>query len=405
MNNTEQLFKKLPLLNIQRKQGRSIALAGLVAILACSLFVSSYLSLAMSKGMEQVSQRLGADFIVLPKEAESKYENALIAGEASSFYMDRKVLDVVKEQKDIAKASPQLYLATLDASCCAFPTQIMAVDFDTDFSIGPWLKNQLKQPIGANQGIGGAGIITEVGKKTNFFNQGVEMVGKLEPTGMGLDNTVFVNFEEGEKLMKAAQSIGVSEISDPQNQISAVVGLIDPNSKRDVVNVIYDLNVALRQYDAKAIKANLVMKDASQKIDRSFSLIRIILLVFWLLGVIVLLIVFPMIVKTRTPELALLRTLGADTDQIKGMLGKEMAILSLIGALSGTVLGYILVLLYRSTITANSQIPYLDPSFLVVLALILGVFLISFLVGPLISLVSLRSFNQKEIAIASTDHE
>ncbi|MFR7835904.1 MAG: ABC transporter permease, partial [Ezakiella sp.] len=59
--------KKIALLNINNKSGRSASLVILTAVLALVLFLSSFLIFSLKNGMNSLSDRMGADIIVVPE--------------------------------------------------------------------------------------------------------------------------------------------------------------------------------------------------------------------------------------------------------------------------------------------------------------------------------------------------
>ena len=47
----------------------------------------------------------------------------------------------------IDRMSPQTFLATLNASCCSYPVQLVGIDYGTDFLIKPWLERTLHRDL------------------------------------------------------------------------------------------------------------------------------------------------------------------------------------------------------------------------------------------------------------------
>ena len=66
-------------LNILRKPFRSASLAFLTFALAFTLFTGSFLVKSLKEGLASLSNRLGADIIVVPQGYDSKIEGALLA--------------------------------------------------------------------------------------------------------------------------------------------------------------------------------------------------------------------------------------------------------------------------------------------------------------------------------------
>ena len=89
--------------------------------------------------------RLGADIVVVPEGSEAKIESALLMGVPARFWMPEDNLNKIAAIPGVDVVSPQLYLATLTgASCCSVSDMFMiAYDPATDFTIQPWLKQNL----------------------------------------------------------------------------------------------------------------------------------------------------------------------------------------------------------------------------------------------------------------------
>ena len=73
-------FRELPLRNLVRKPGRTWALILLTAFLSLSVFGGSMVVASLRSGLNSLEARLGADVIVLPREAKTKlnFENILL---------------------------------------------------------------------------------------------------------------------------------------------------------------------------------------------------------------------------------------------------------------------------------------------------------------------------------------
>lgn len=401
----KNLFKQIPILNAYRNLDKSIPIILLIAILAGTLFASSYLALAMQSGMQRLSDRLGADIIVVPSDAEEKYEGALIAGEPSSFYMDQRVIELIEEHPQVQEVAPQLYLASLQAECCVFTTQLLAVDFEKDFSIQAWLPEKLNNKLEPGQVLGGKNILTQEGKTATFYDQDFEVVAKLDSTGTGMDNSIIMNFEDGRKLIEAAKKLGGVASETPGDSISAVMVDIAVNETAEIVKVLKDLNTELKAFNARAIRSNSLVNRTSKQIDSQFKVICWIVVAVWLLGLSVLLILFPILIKSRSKELAVYRILGAKKKQLNELILKEIFLLSGIGALIGTILSIIVMTQFRVSISNSMNLPFLAPtngSNLLMASLIL---MLATLIGPIVALLPLARFNQQEIAVAAVEND
>lgn len=68
-------------------------------------------------------------------------------------------MEKVKNTEGIEEVTPQLYVATLSASCCSYPVQIIGIDYETDFLIKPWLQKTLNRDLKDDEAIIGNHIV------------------------------------------------------------------------------------------------------------------------------------------------------------------------------------------------------------------------------------------------------
>lgn len=121
--------------------------------------------------MNNLSNRLGADIIIVPEGYKANIESVLLKGEPSEFYLPNDTLEKIKKIEGIESATPQLYVATLSASCCSYPVQIIGIDYDSDFLIKPWLQKTLKRELKDGEVIVGNHIVGEKIQRLNFLKK------------------------------------------------------------------------------------------------------------------------------------------------------------------------------------------------------------------------------------------
>ena len=71
--------------NIRQRKTRSTCMILLVALFSIIVYMGSMFSLSLSKGLESLSDRLGADVIVVPAGYKAEIESVLLKGEPSTF--------------------------------------------------------------------------------------------------------------------------------------------------------------------------------------------------------------------------------------------------------------------------------------------------------------------------------
>ena len=126
---------RLALLNLQRKPFRTWALLAVVALLAFVLFGGSVMIRSLENGIEGLQARLGADIVVVPEGYDQDLAGVMIHGEPTYFFMDKDVLAQVQSCEAVEIASPQFYLASLNAECCGSSVPIIGFDPESDFTV------------------------------------------------------------------------------------------------------------------------------------------------------------------------------------------------------------------------------------------------------------------------------
>lgn len=178
---------------------------------------------SLKRGISSLSDRMGADIIVVPEGYDSKVTGAILRGEPNSFFFDRAVEDRVKAVEGVEKTAPQLFLATLSASCCSFPIQIIGIDFNSDFTVAPWLEKQVGLPLKEGEIIVGNNVEGNIHAEVKFFSRPFKIKGRLAKTGMGFDNTVFMSIEQAKALAVEFEKTLQTPDAGRENMISSVM--------------------------------------------------------------------------------------------------------------------------------------------------------------------------------------
>ncbi|MEI8190420.1 MAG: ABC transporter permease, partial [candidate division NC10 bacterium] len=116
--------------------------------------------------MALAADRLGADIVVVPEGAQTEMEGALLMGVPAQFWMPVANVEKLASIPGVVAVSPQIYLATLEgASCCSVSQMFMiAYDPPTDFTVRPWMEQEVPAGLGLGEVIGGDYISATEGK-------------------------------------------------------------------------------------------------------------------------------------------------------------------------------------------------------------------------------------------------
>lgn len=349
--------------NLTRKPGRTAALVLLTAFLALSVFAGSVVVSSLRQGLGSMENRLGADIIVVPAEAESRFglKNLLLQGTVGAFYMDASALERVRETEGVGKASAQIFLSSMKADCCSVKVQIIGFDPDTDFVVQPWIAESLNRPLEDLEVVIGCRVAAEVGEDFRIYDRKCRVAARLAQTGTGLDTAVYCNLNTIHTLLRAAEEKGISHKIDSGNDadvVSAVYVRVAPGA--DVGRVNNLLNGHVRK--ATAVRTAGMISEVSDSLAGVSNTIAVLIGTVWGLALLILLIVFAMMVNERRRELAVYRLLGMSRRMLSGLILKETVLCSLAGALCGIALGAVLIFPFTTLIETSLKLPYLTPA-------------------------------------------
>ena len=375
-------MRQLPVQNLLRRPGRTLALAAMTALLALSVFGGSLVVLSLRRGLNSLESRLGADIIVVPSSAQSKvsFQNMLLQGTTGAFYMDAENLARVREVDGVEIAAPQVFLASLKADCCSVKIQVIGFDPETDFSVRPWIEQSYQRKLGELDVVVGCKVEANVGETIQLYEQRCKVVGKLAPTGTGLDTAVYCGMDTMKLLLKAAEDRGVSHkvTSDPDDDVISAIYV----KVRDGYD-IGQVNSKIQGHTRKctAVRTKSMLTDVSDSLAGISSTVTVLIAAIWALALVILLIAFAMIAGERKREFAVLRLLGTSRSMLGGLILKESALCSLAGGVLGVALASLIVFPFTTLIETKLGLPYLRPGISSVLLLGLASVLATVTIG------------------------
>lgn len=355
-------LRHLPLRNLTRHAGRTAGLAAIVALLAFAVYGGTLMVASLQSGLNSLEARLGADIIVAPYSAKTHYDllnDVLLEGTPSSFYMDKDVVEEVAAVDGVEAASPQYYLATMKAGCCSMPVQIIGFDPATDFTVKPWIARSYGGDLQLMDVVVGCNITGGVGDSIMFYNRTCNIVAKLDETGTSMDNAVYTTDATVKELIRAAEEIGYDPSSheDPEQVVSTV------NVKvKDGYDVDYVLGqVKLYVSGISAVSTRAMTSGVSDSVGAMSGVIATVFAVVWVLVAVVLVVAFMVVGRQRVREFAILRVVGVSRRGLKGIVLKETAVISLIGAVCGIVLAAAIVIGFNGALESALGLPFLLP--------------------------------------------
>lgn len=397
MEQTEKTMtlSKLAKKNIKRKPVRSLILIVFLMLFTTSLFTGTIISIGLSNGVSSLSDRLGADIMCVPEGYDAHIDSVLLSGEPCNFYLPSNVMDELSDIEGIDKMTPQTYLATLSASCCSYPLQIIGIDYDSDFIIRPWLTDDMAKSLQDGEVIIGYRVQGESGNYLRFFNQNYKIAGRLAQTGMKFDTTVFMSKKTAAKVAKEAERIMDHPLASDDSLISTVMIKLKPGY--DSTTVAKEINQKLGSKKIFAMYSKKFVNEVSSNLGVVSKYIQATIVVFWILSMVVISLLFTLSFQERKKELAVLRALGTTKKQLKHLILKEASLIGVYASALGIVVSSILIIIMIPKITEKLTIPFLLPSMVEIVGIGAICFAIGSLTGVLSSLFAAHKISKGEI--------
>ena len=344
--------------NLANRPYRTSATIFAFAFIAATLFSSQYLMDGAQASLDTGMSRMGADILVVPEEYAAAGQTIILNGQPSSFFFDGDNLEKISRVPGVAKASPQIYIATLFASCCAAPVQMIAIDPENDFTISAWLRENREVKLGKDDIIIGSAVIQNVGNDLMFYGHTFHVVGILKQTGMGVDNSVFTRFEDAYVMADESELKAVKKLTIPPGKISAVLVKVNPGSSPAAVA----REIQEKVPGTKSITPNGLLNTVNGQLGAVRRLLTGTTLAMVIVSIPLLAFIAAMVAHEQRREIAILRALGAPKTFVIRLLIAESVSLGIIGGAIGTGAAMLILVAFQDFIAISLKIPFIIPS-------------------------------------------
>jgi len=354
--------------NIKRRFFRTFVTIISVSLAVALFFTGSLLIQGVNESLRIGVDRMGADILVVPQGAASEVEDILLLGKPTTFYMDEEILDIISSIQGVKQLSPQLYIVSLIASCCIFgETMLIGFDPETEFSILSWLSQKLDRNLEPDDVIVGHYIISPLGSPLQFYGHEFNIGGKLEPTGIGLDKTVFIQIEDARKMIRESADKAIQKLEIEPNQISSILIRVD-RSISTIPEVALKIQASVP--GVSVIPANKLIEGTNIQISSATNSLLLLTPAILAISTMTVFTFFSMIINERQREIGLLRAIGASRLHIFQLILIEAILLTMIGSIVGVIVGGSLIYGFISYFIDILKVPYLWPSgsYIIILA-------------------------------------
>ena len=344
------------------------------AVLAFTFFAGRFLTGSLSKGTYNLKERLGADIAVVPRGEEGTYQGILLSGEPVACTLERSLEQTIRDIDGVDKLTPVIFLASLNASCCSVPIQIIGYEPETDFVTSPWISEEYS--VGNDEGnvIVGCNIAVDEGNELMFFGRTYQVRSRLLKTGTGMDKSVYVTFDVMEQMIRDAREKGITfDLEGESRNAGETANEAAKEAITDRVVSAFLIRVKdgadpdsvagyiLRNTSAGVVQSKNVLLTATKGMDLFAKIIAAVTVGVMLLVIAVTMVLHVFRTKVRRKEWAVFLMMGASERYILSLILAETLLLSLGGAIVGIAAAAIFVFPFQELIATWIALPFYAP--------------------------------------------
>ncbi len=242
---------------------------------------------------------------------------------------------------------------------------MVGINPETDFTIGPWLKENLQGKLGNDEIILGANAHIFLGKSESkvgdeeiFYGRKVKVAGILDPTGIGLDDSGFVTLDAVYEMAQFSDKNAVQKLEVKPGEVSALMVNVNSDASRADVAKRIELEVP---GVAVVTSKELMSSSVARQLESLTPGLILIGIGFWVIAVLLIGALFSMVVNERRRELGLLQAVGATRKFIFRLVMLEAIQLTAIGGIAGLAIGAVVILALKGVVASSMGIAYLWP--------------------------------------------
>jgi putative ABC transport system permease protein len=275
---------------------------------------------------------------------------------------------------------------------------LIAYEPETDFTLKPWLEKNLEGGLDPGEAVGGSLVYVPVEEgELLVYGYGLDLKGSLEPTGTGLDQSMFFTFDTAFEIARQSADQAVKVLDIPPRTVSSALVRVDLDA--DPHEIAQQIAAAMP--GVTPLETNSLFQGQREQLLSLLNSVVALLVIIWVLTMALIAVVFSLAVNERRRHIGVMRALGARRTVVLQSLLLEAALLALAGGVVGIAVACLAVYLFRPLIIGLMRTPFLYPAPLPLAALGLGALalaLISVILAALIPALRI-SFQEPSISM------
>jgi putative ABC transport system permease protein len=385
--------------NVSGNSIRSWIVFFCAALMAGFVIAATLVIRGANDSLRLALERLGADIIVIPEGHEQRLKSALLMGIPVHCWMPDTVVDELAALPGVQAVSPQLYLSTLrGATCCSVPEMfLIAYEPETDFTLRPWLEKNLEGGLALGEAVGGSLVYVPVEQgELLVYGYGLELKDSLEPTGTGLDQSMFFTFDTAFEIARQSADLAVKVLDIPPRTVSSALVRVEGDA--DPHEVAQQIAAAIP--GVTPLETNNLFRGQREQLMSLLNSVVALLGITWVLTMALIALVFSLAVNERRRHIGVMRALGARRRVVVQSLLLEASILAVTGGVVGIAVACLAVYLFRPLIVLLMGTPFLYPAPLSLAGLGVGALAVALVNVILAALIPALRISSEDPAIS-----
>jgi putative ABC transport system permease protein len=305
--------------------------------------------------------RLGADFMVVPRETTVNLSAALLTVEPTPHTFDAATAAEVARLPGVQAAAPQRYFALPTAAGGHGNEDLIAFDPQRDFTVLPWLAEKLDRPLRRGDVILGGRRTEGLGSELHLFGRSFSVYGRLALTGVGpFERAYFVSFDTAREIAAAARQTTGRAILDPApERFSALLVRLGLGATPEQFRF-----AAARLGGVQVVSGNSLSTTVRQGMTSILDGAVLFTALTLLTTALMVGAMYTGLLAERRRELGLLLAVGMRPGQLVRLILAEAALTTGLGGVCGVLLGAAGLVLFQRSLGyhfAGMQVPFSLP--------------------------------------------
>ena len=274
---------------------------------------------------------------------------------------------------------------------------LIAYEPETDFTLRPWLEKNMEGGLALGEAVGGSLVyVPEEDGELLVYGYGLDLKGSLDPTGTGLDQSMFFTFETAYEIARLSPEQAVKALDIPPRTISSAMVKVDLNTDPHQVAEAIDAAIP----GVTPLETSKLFKGQREQILSLLNSVVTLLVITWVLAMALIAVVFSLAVNERRRHIGVMRALGASRTVVLKSLLLEAVLLALAGGGVGIVVSSLAIYLFRTLIIRLMGFPFLFPALPQLAGLGLGALILALLGVALAALFPALRISLQDPAIS-----